>query len=213
MSSGPPERQILLVEGEDDESVVWHLYTCIKGQPSFEISNRFGFEKLRSSIGVELRATGMATLGILMDADDNPEGRWKSVLDALRVDHASFPLDANRPGLIVDGDIRMGVWMMPNNFSKGELEDFIVTLIPANDPIWPDAQRYVEQIKSENRRFKPSKELKAKIHAWLATREKPRKMGTAIKAGDLMTNSSSAFGFANWLEKLFADSVVLDRNV
>lgn len=32
---------------------------------------------------------------------------------------------------------------MPNNYSPGELEDFIRELIPGKDPTWPRAKHYI----------------------------------------------------------------------
>ena len=93
--------------------------------------------------------------------------------------------------------------MMPDNVSSGELEDFIMRMIPADDPVWPRAQRYIDGIPEAERKFKPQKAQRAKIHAWLAARREPRKMGTAIVAGDLDTGAAIAKDFTAWLRRLF----------
>lgn len=92
---------------------------------------------------------------------------------------------------------------MPDNTASGELEDFVVTLVPAGDPVWPRAERYVEDIPAIERRFRRRKTTRAKIHAWLATREDPRRMGTAIRAGDLDVDQALAAALVGWLRQLF----------
>ncbi len=47
--------------------------------------------------------------------------------------------------------------------------------------------------------------MRAKVHAWLAVREKPRSMGLAIKAGDLNPEVELARRFTAWLKRLFAE--------
>ena len=45
--------------------------------------------------------------------------------------------------------------------------------------------------------------MRAKVHAWLATRGEPRKMGSAIYAQDLRVDGPLSTTFANWLQELF----------
>ena len=98
---------------------------------------------------------------------------------------------------------RVGVWLMPDNASAGELENFIQKLVPADDPVWPRAQRYIDDIPAADRKFATGKTLRAEIHAWLATRADPRKMGAAIGAGDLNATDPLARQFVGWLRRLF----------
>ena len=79
---------------------------------------------------------------------------------------------------------------MPDNKGSGELEDFVYNMIPVNDPIFPRAKRYIDEIPENDRKFTDGKLTRAHVHAWLATRKKPRPMGTAITAGDLLHDAS-----------------------
>ena len=92
---------------------------------------------------------------------------------------------------------------MPDNVSAGELEDFIQRLVPDDDAVWPRAQQYVDDIPVAARKFAPGKTLRAQIHAWLATRAEPRKMGAAIGVGDLNATDPLATQFVDWLQRLF----------
>ena len=92
---------------------------------------------------------------------------------------------------------------MPGNYSDGELEDFVAGMIPPADPVWPLAEQYIDGIPEEHRKFSEGKIVRAKVHAWLAARGRPRQMGTAIEAGDLDTNVAQAQAFIEWLRNLF----------
>ena len=76
-------------------------------------------------------------------------------------------------------------------------------MIPSGDPVWPLSEAYIEGIPPADRKFAPGKIQRAKVHAWLATREEPRRMGLAIKARDLDTNAESTTAFVDWLRTLF----------
>ena len=97
----------------------------------------------------------------------------------------------------------IGVWLMPDNSSSGELENFVEKMIPSSDPVWPQSQKYIDKVREEHRVFKQKKTLRAKVHAWLATRKEPRRMGLAIKAGDLDTTVPNSAAFVDWLRTLF----------
>ena len=70
---------------------------------------------------------------------------------------------------------RIGVWLMSYNDLEqgGELEDFVVEMVPKGDPILPMAQKYIDSISIDDQPFSPGKRSKAVIHAWLATRSQP----------------------------------------
>ena len=91
---------------------------------------------------------------------------------------------------------------MPNNRSPGELEDFVKTMLPDGDPVWPSSEAYIDGIEEEHRKFR-KKVLRAKVHAWLATRKQPGRMGAAIKEGDLEIDGAMAVSFADWLRRMF----------
>ena len=93
---------------------------------------------------------------------------------------------------------------MPDNTAPGELEDFVIHMIPAGDPVWPRSQVYIDDIPEAERKFSEGKIQRAKLHAWLATRKEPRKMGSAIGAWHLDTNAPLCQNFLAWLTKLFA---------
>ena len=207
--------QVLLVEGQDDLHVILQLWCRLVRQgdsqaecdPSFCIDEKGGVDKLLPSIYGEINVDSRRAVGIFVDADDGPLERWESLVERLR--EAGIENVPERPqpgGICIGGTARLpsvGIWLMPDNQSPGELEDFVLTMLPDNDPVWPSSQSYIDEIDERVRKFKDGKVLRAKVHAWLATRKQPGRMGAAIKEGDLDIDGELAASFANWLQRVF----------
>ena len=206
-----PEPRVLLVEGQNDKHVVLQLCNRHPAIQDFLIRDRDNVEQLLESVGGELNSPGLLALGILVDADTNPAARWDAVKNRL-LEEGVQDLDqpnTNEVVVTTEGKPRVGIWLMPDNESSGELENFVEQMIPAGDPVWPLAQNYITQIPSEDRKFTESKELRAKIHAWLATREDPRQMGLAIRTRDLEVDGDLCQNFLAWLTNLFGENPLL----
>ena len=194
---------ILLVEGPDDKHVVRHLSDSFEKMPKFCISDKEGIEALLGDIGLELRVPGRRALGIVVDANGDLNARWSAVLARLKEENIEISDSPSPSGSIVESTPRVGIWLMPDNESLGELEDFVAQMIPDDDPIWPRSKRYIDCIPEGYRKFTEKKMQRARIHAWLATREDPRQMGAAIGARDLRVDGPLSTNFTNWLQKLF----------
>lgn len=191
------------MEGQDDLRVVKNLCERLTLALNFCIQDKKGFEKLAQSIPLEVKAPGRIVLGIMVDANDDPDARWQSIATRLHSAGIETPETRETAGTVIDGSPRVGIWLMPDNQSKGELEDFVTRLVPESDPVWPLADEYIERIPSEDRKFKSHKVSRAKLSAWLATREDPRQMGLAISTGDLDASREPAPTFAEWLRRTF----------
>ncbi len=196
--------RVLLVEGPDDKHAVLNLCGISSNMPRFSILDKEGKDNLLKSVRGEILAEGRVAVGILMDANDDLYARWRSVVGRLR-DANIQPPNAPAPnGTIIEGNPRVGVWLMPDNKSPGELEDFVERMIPCDDTVWPLSQDYIDRIPKADRKFAEGKTLRAKVHAWLAAREHPRRMGSAIGAGDLDADVEVSKRFTGWLRELFA---------
>lgn len=198
-------KKVLLVEGSSDEHVVTHVWKSRHGDSApFKIINKKNISQLLASIYPEFSTRGREVMGILIDANNNPDKRWNEVVKQLvEFLEISVPKKPQRSGTIIDSQPRIGIWMMPDNTSSGELEDFIHKLIPYGDPVWPRSRDYINGIPEKEREFRPHKKRRAQIHAWLATRESPRLMGAAIGRGDLDVQVPLANEFYDWLYRLF----------
>ena len=205
LPTGPVSDRVLLVEGRDDRHVVEHICRRCDLEPTFQILEKGGFDALVDSIGAELKVPARRAVGILVDADDGIDARWAAVSD--RLGRAGLDVRERDPtGTVIRGtspDPDIGIWIMPDNQSPGELEDFIEAMIPLNDPIWPLSTSYIDGISAEDRLFSTKKTLRAQVHAWLAARERPRPMGLAIGARDLDVEGVGCAELTTWLRRLF----------
>ncbi len=176
-----------------------------------KIKSGHGLPKTLKSIPVEILNLQRAVpeprvLGIVVDADDKPGRRWHDIREKLTAVGVNAPLRPALDGTIIDAHglfPRIGVWIMPDNTNSGELESLALSMISADDPVLPRARRYIEDIPAEARKFSKQKTERAVLHAWLATRSMPARMGLAVSEEDLDTASPLCQKFASWLLRLF----------
>jgi len=204
---------VLLVEGPDDKHVVIHIRERNAPMPAFDIKDKGSVEEVLCAISSEVKVSGREAVGIMVDANESLSSRWQAVANKIRRVGVVLPatpcLNGTIAGQIADFPrLRIGVWLMPDNVSSGELEHFIARMIPEKDPVWPMASAYIGQIIEPA--FKPKKRRRAEVHAWLAAREEPRQMGLAITARDLETETDVCERFVAWLRALFAESGSVD---
>jgi len=179
-------------------------------------------------ISPQIKKEETEVIGIMADANgesfgssEHPWQKIKSKLEEVLDFEDSLPELPCQEGLIgrnvrpkqkPKSTLHVGVWLMPDNQSSGELENFFAELIHENNRTYPLAKQYINQYtmeQAENRQGgldvgKPYKVSKAEVYAWLATRKKPGKMGAAISAGHgLDLDCELARLFAQWLENLF----------
>lgn len=203
------ERHVLLVEGSDDRHVVHHIANRADATLAFSILPKGGIDPLLNAIERDIKVPGREAVGILADANDDIDARWQAVADRIRRAGLGIepPTHPDPAGTIIPEAARrprVGIWLMPDNWSPGEIEDFVAAMIPPDDSVWPLAQEYIDGIPEADRKFKDGKAQRARVHAWLAAREEPRRMGLAVGAGDLDVNVPLCQSFADWLQRLFA---------
>lgn len=197
---GATDDRVLLVEGTDELHVVGKLCNQFGYPLDFKIDPKGGKDPLLASIRNEINVSGRTAVGIVIDANNSFDARWQAVRDRLLSANVDVPDALDPKGLIIEGIPRIGVWVMPDNSQEGQLEDFVASMIPQDDSVWPLAQQYVESIPEPDR---PSTMITAQVHAWLAARSKPRPMGTAIIAGDFNTRVPQVVDLIEWLRRLF----------
>lgn len=197
-----PQSRVLVVEGLDDLHVVRHLRgRCAPGL-WFGILEKGGVDKLIDSIDVEITQPGRHAVGFVLDADDRPAERWRAVADKLKARKIEAPASPDPKGTFIegaDGWPHIGVWLMPDNRDSGALEEFVATMVPNDDPVWPLAKDYIGKV-PEGALF--TRSSKAEIRAWLATHKRPL-MGATIREGVLNTDGPLCQSFAVWLTRLF----------
>ncbi len=196
--------RLLVVEGFDDKHVIKHLLVKSNSNLDFEMKDVGGYSQLLKSINPEVKAPGRERLGFLLDADEDLNGHWMKVKEELIRAGVAPPDRLSRDGCIFGDGLIVGVWVMPNNVSSGELENFVIEMLPVDDSVWPLAVKYIDSVPENERKFRIEKSDKAKLHAWLSTRKKPGRMGAAIRADDLIVTNQLSKSFLRWLESLYS---------
>lgn len=194
--------RLLVVEGVNDKHVVRQIVGREQRIAAFEIAGAGGIEPLLDGIEARVNFTGRIALGIVADANNDIDARWRRIRNRMPP-HIALPERPAQGGVVVPGRPRVGVWLMPNNADSGELEDFVLQMLPPNDPVWPRAERYIDGIPDHARQFPTGKVSRAKLYAWLATRRDPRRMGEAIRTRDLAIDGALCREFVEWLRRLF----------
>lgn len=218
---------LLLVEGQDDRHFVKQIWDkhyngsskllFFEGaEPPFGISDKGNFNELCKDIPTQITTPGREVLGILADANSNPVKQWDKISSELKktcdlrgaskhlqLDSAQIPNAPEPTGTIINSKPRIGIWLMPDNASPGELEDFAVQMVPDDDPVWPFSKEYINNIPKQHRKFTSDKTPRAELFAWLATRREPGRMGAAIGSDSLTLNNRPSETFLKWLTELF----------
>lgn len=209
MSRRSDKNAHLLVEGKNDQHVVWALCEAYQLPETFDVlvPGAGGVEAVLQDIPARIDEPGLQTLGIVLDADEDIQSRWAGVCRRLEEVGYGLPKQPVESGCItrLPDHPKVGIWVMPNNQLPGMLEDFVGFLIPQNDRLKPLAEKTLQSIeKKKLNLYRPTYRSKALIHTWLAWQEMPgMPMGQAITAQVLLHNQPLANRFVDWLKNLF----------
>ena len=122
---------ILVVEGLNDRHVIRHL--CERAEPAltFGIHDYQGIDNVINRIRAYANSPDRPAVGFVLDADDGPNQTWRRVSGQLMnaVPAIPLPIGPSPDGVIIpedasSGNPRIGIWIMPDNVSLGELEKF-----------------------------------------------------------------------------------------
>ena len=199
-----------MVEGPDDEHVLRHICRKRSIREPDKVLPQGGAPGLLKAMPRQIEAsTGeQDVIGVVIDADKNPDGRWQAIRDRL-VDsgYQNVPGHPDPHGTILEPALdsplpRAGVWVMPDNESRGLLENFLSHLVPQPNDLFDYATSCVEGL--PDIRFIDNDKPKAVMHTWLAWQKEPgRPYGTAIKADFLDAHAPQADVLVSWLNRLF----------
>jgi hypothetical protein len=158
-------------------------------------------------VSVSLKQAGLEVLGVVLDANDCYEARWQRLQAILRVHFDDIPGEPTPSGLILERDdgLRLGVWIMPDNRSRGMLETFLTYLVPVSHAsLWEYAKTTAGTARDFGAPYKLAHRDKADIHTWLAWQDPPgRPLGEALKARCLDPDCPVAGPFVDWFVRLY----------
>lgn len=206
--SSPPHPNLLMVEGKTDALLANHLADLHRLPKNYDFKDYEGIDALLKVLPERLKESERRRLAVVVDADDDPPAQWRAIRDRLAKSDYRVPPAPERNGTVLaapNEDLPVvGIWMMPDNGSRGILEDFVQKLVPPENELLPRARQVVKEIPPEHRRFRDQHIPKAEIYTWLAWQEKPGcSFGPAVKSGLLDGNQPAAKDFMAWLRRVF----------
>ncbi len=214
MGDGKAKR--LVVEGYDDlYSVREILRTQIKWPDASESEYPVYIDIGRSVneilskdyMGVLLKSSTIRTLGIMIDANDKGAGsRYQSLYNLCGASFPAMPNTLPPDGLIVSNrsQKRLGIWIMPDNRSNGDLETFLRDLVP-DQPLWNYAEGCTETARRNwDAPYRNAHTNKAKLYTWLSWQDPPvQNPGRALESRALDATLPATQSFISWFRKLF----------
>lgn len=107
---------LLLVEGQDDQHVIGHLFQHHK-VTEFDIQDKLGCHRL-------LNGSAIRCAGIVLDADEDLMKRWQQTRAILlKAGYQAVPATPTPGGSVISeaGRPNIGVWLMPDHSILGTL--------------------------------------------------------------------------------------------
>ncbi len=207
---------LLLVEGKDEKYTIpgimnhYVVWGDKESDRIVEIKNLDGVDEILKPGVIEgySKTPKLNALGIIIDANDSFDSRWILVSDRLRAVTEDFPDDISEGGIVhqTASGLRLGVWMMPDNRSRGMLETFLGLLLrPDRTPLWNFARESCDKASNYDGTYKPAHKDKSNIHTYLAWVDPPGcSLSVAILQGLIDTTSPLANRFADWFIKHYS---------
>jgi hypothetical protein len=163
--------KLLLVEGEDEEYLFDALLEDLKLEKNIQVFGVGGKDKFPNDLekykknvpGFEI----VTSLGIIRDADNDPQAAFQSVCSALN--NAGLPVP-NAPLQSKDGPPKVTIMIVPDSDRTGMLEDLCLDSV-SDDPAMPCIDQYFECLRGNNRILTENDIPKARVRAFLVSRE------------------------------------------
>lgn len=215
MGNSPSDsKNILLVERRDNKSVVLALLKHHSVPETFALKEKEGFLNLIDTLEVQLIASGIERLGIIVDSGFDAEPmtdlskRWVAIINVLAsVGYPALPTSPEPDGTIIRAHRtlpRVGIWLMPTNDTDGTIEDFVSLLVPDGDELWEYAETCVDGIPPPMR-FNENDAVKAQVHTWLSWQKEPgRPFGLAITSHYLSPDAADAMLCSQLIHRIAA---------
>lgn len=212
MPPSPKSPYRLLVEGADDQNSVIHLlkwHNFDWDDDRIFIQQTGGITQLLDDLPILLKGP-FDRIGIVVDADESLPNSWARLRDRAARAELQLPETPADAGTILPGfhpGSRIGIWLMPDNSSPGNLESFLHKLVPQDDPTWIWADEAVRVARNRGARCREIDHPKSRLHTWLAWQERPGiPFGIALQAQVFRHDTEDALRFVAWFKRLFIDA-------
>jgi len=144
MSTISIEEKLLIVEGKDDINF-FNALSKYLGINNYQIKPTNGISNYNSKISAIWKEYVLKSIvnsiGIVRDANNNFDGTFQSVQTALKNSDLPVPRKPLLPAINQDTGLRVNVFIMPDNGSRGILEDLLLLSVNEN-PAMPCVNEY-----------------------------------------------------------------------
>jgi hypothetical protein len=219
-------KNILLVEGASDQKFFSQLLTGLPNQVEIEPKIprdvdarifRNGLQPLylQLKLQVDLLIRGqISTLGVIVDADhstqelngfNNRRNQLTSILSGKGFIITDMPRqEGNGEVFSHPSGAKIGIWIMPNHFSDGMIEDlFISTAKSDQNELLNHAQTAIDNL-GGLKAFAPHHDSKAHLSTWLAWQKEPGiSPSYAYHQGLLEKDHPNFIALTTWLTRVF----------
>lgn len=193
--------KLLVVEGREEQMFFEALNQHL-GLKKIQIMPIGGKEKLRGNLKALVRSPGfpqVVSLAVVRDADEDPDGAFQSVRDALQAAGLPTPEKAFEP---VNENPRVAVLILPKADRSGMLEDLCLEAV-VQDPAMECVERYFQCLQEKDLTL-PHNISKAKVQVFLASRPKAGlRLGEAAQAGYWPWDAEAFHQVKNFLSSFF----------
>ena len=150
-------------------------------------------------------ATDSERFGIIVDADLNASDKWRSLRDRLisyGFDESQLPASIGADGLAMTFQAKrpLGVWIMPDNLSQGNVEDFFTKLIKPGDQLLDQAKKCVGGLPGQL--LPDTGRSKAVYRTWLAWQKGGDGMSPQTAFHANRYDAAKAEAFLAWIDRL-----------
>lgn len=202
----------LFVEGGDDAHFIKH-FLLKRGGRELNVGSHLvscgSSGQVIERIPTIAKESAPARIGLILDADRDPDKRWELIRDeaAKAWGEQLLPEQPESDGTIVQlPDSRsFGVWMMPGPGMPGDMETFLIEIRDQTEPqvnLWNQARTSVETLLQPTL-FEAKDAHKAEIRTWLAWQKEPgAPYGLAVSFGVFNLDHPWAVAFGGWLDRL-----------
>ena len=192
--------RLLVVEGKDEEVFFKELLKYLDFPDIVDIRGSNGKDKFKGLMQAFTITSGFKNIekiAVIRDADNNADDAFKSVTDTLKKIQLNTP---KKRGEFSSEIPSVGVFIMPDNSSKGMLEDICLETVKEHE-VMKCVEHFI--VCTQNLNEKPKNISKAKVQAFLAA--KPRianSIGLGAQKGYWNFNSEIFRPLINFLNQL-----------
>ena len=190
----------LFVEGRDDERFFGSFlrYLGLSGIQIRAYGGRGGIGSFLRILASEPDFGQIQSIGIVMDADNSAASALQSIQDNLRNAGLPVPADLATPAA---GPPAVSAFVLPDNSNSGELENLCLAAL-AEDPAMPCVDDFIRCLNTKPIP-RPRKPAKARMHAFLASRERAYlRFGEFAESSAFPWNHPAFAALSNFLQNL-----------